>query len=179
MREAVRILGLIFVALASSVRAGEFKVDGIAIDVPWRFEGPTSGQPDAHSRTYAFTVHASNVLSPSTVLQVTEYGLATDAQAGRPGLPGITQQYLSQMLQGIGRRRTEYQLSAAKEIRVAGYPGSVASWQGKANGIGTNGKMFCISTNSGLLFFHVMGGGNAPNADMAAAIKAVENARKY
>jgi hypothetical protein len=39
--------------------------------------------------------------------------------------------------------------------------------------------MYCIVTESGLLFFHVMGGGSAPNADMVAAIKAVESARKY
>ena len=83
------------------------------------------------------------------------------------------------MLEGIERRRTEYQKTAAKDVRVAGFPGSVASWQGKVNGIGTNGKMFCIVTKSELLFFHVMGGGSTPNADMAAAIKAVESARRY
>jgi hypothetical protein len=30
--------------------------------------------------------------------------------------------------------------------------------------------MYCIVTEAGLLFFHVMGGGSAPNTDMAAAI---------
>jgi hypothetical protein len=177
MRKVVRVLALLTMMCVSSVRAGEFKVDGVAIDVPARFEGPASAQPDAHIRTYAFTVPVTSSMSSSTVLQITVYGAAADVQAGRP--EDVSQRYLSQMLEGIERRRTEYQQSASKEIRVAGYPGSEASWQGRANGIGTNGKMYCIVTESGLLFFHVMGGGSAPNADMVAAIKAVENARKH
>jgi hypothetical protein len=179
MRKVARVLGLLFIAFAPSVRAGEFKVDGIAIDVPTRFEGPASAQPDTHARTYVFTVRANNALSASTVLQVTASDLATEAQAGGSGLADISQRYLLQMLQGIERRRTEYRKSASKEIRLAGFPGSVVSWQGKANGIGTNGKMYCIVAKSELLFFHVMGGGSVPNADMAAAIRAVESARKY
>lgn len=177
MHKVVRVLGLLLVAFVASARAGEFKVGGIAIDVPARFEGPASAQSDAHTRTYAFTVRANNSLSASTVLQITAYDTAADIQAGRPA--DVSQRYLSQMLEGIERRRTEYQQSASKEVRVAGYPGSVASWQGKANGIGTNGKMLCIIAESELLFFHVMGAGSVPNADMAAAIKAVESARKY
>jgi hypothetical protein len=179
MRKVVRVLGLLFIVCAPSVRAGEFKIDGVAIDVPGRFEGPASAQSDAHTRSYVFTVRANNALSPSTVLQVTASNPATDAQAGGSGLADISQRYLLQMLQGIERRRTEYRKSVSKEVRVAGFPGSVVSWQGKVSGIGTNGKMFCIVTKSELLFFHVMGGGSVPNADMAAAIKAVENARKY
>ena len=179
MHRVSRILGLLIVVFSSSVRAGEFKVDGIAIDVPGRFAGPESAQSDAYTRTYAFTVRATSVLLPSTVLQVTEYDLATGAQAGRSGQSDLSAQYLSQMLQGIGRRRTEYQQSVAKAVRIAGYPGSVASWQGKANGVATNGKMFCIATQSTLVFFHVMGGGSVPNADMAAAIQAIEGARTY
>lgn len=177
MHKVVRVLGLLLIAFAASVRAGEFKVGGIAIDVPVRFEGPASAQSDANTRTYAFAVRARNSLSPSTVLQITVYGAAADIQAGRSA--DVSQRYLSQMLEGIEHRRSEYQRSASRKVRVAGYPGSVASWQGKANGIGTNGRMFCIVTESELLFFHVMGGGSVPNADMAAAIKAVENARRY
>ncbi|MEO6080912.1 MAG: hypothetical protein ABIQ86_14255 [Steroidobacteraceae bacterium] len=175
--QAVLILGLLTIAATSSVRAGEFKIDRVAIDVPAKFEGPISAQPDASAKTYAFTVRASNSLTPSSVLQITVYNGAADVQAGRSA--DISQRYLSQMLEGIERRRTDYQKSAPKEVRLAGFPGSVVSWQGKTNGIGTNGKMYCIVTPSGLLFFHVMGGGSMPNADMAAAIKAVENVRKY
>ena len=174
---AVLILGLLTVAAAASARAAEFKVDGIAIDVPAKFDGPVTAQPDAQAKTYAFTIPATNLLSPSTVLQITAYSAPADVQAGHSA--DVSQRYLSQMLEGIERRRTDYQESAPKEVRLAGFPGSVASWQGKANGIGTNGKMFCIVTKSELLFFHVMGGGSVPSADMAAAIKAVENARKY
>jgi hypothetical protein len=171
------LLGLLLVAFASAVPAAEFKAGGVAIDVPSRFEGPASAQSDAQAKAYVFTVRTASSLTPSSVLQVTVYGAATDAKAERPA--AISQRYLSQMLEGIERRRTEYRASAPQEIRVAGLPGSVVSWQGKANGIGTNGKMYCIVTESGLLFFHVMGGGSVPNADMAAAIKAVESARKY
>jgi hypothetical protein len=177
MRKLILVSGLVAMAAMSSLWAGEFKIDGIAIDVPARFEGPIAAQPDAQAKTYAFTILASNSLSPSTVLQITVYNGAADVQAGRSA--DDSQRYLSQMLEGIERRRTEYQKTPSKEIRVAGFPGSVASWQGKASGIGTNGKMFCIVIKSELLFFHVMGGGSAPNADMAAAIKAVENARRY
>lgn len=176
MRGVVRILWLLLITVAPSVRAGEFKVNGIALDVPARFEGPAAAQPDTHARTYAFTVPAASPLLPSTVLQVSAYA-AADAKAKRS--TAVSQRYLSQMLEGIERRRTEYRASAPEEIRVAGLPGSAVSWQGKANGIGTNGKMYCIVTEAGLLFFHVMGGGSAPNADMAAVIKAVESARKY
>lgn len=175
-RRVVRVLGLFLVLIASSVRAGEFKVNRIVLDVPARFEGPVSAQPDASAQTYAFTVPATSSLTPSSVLQITVYGAAVDARAERPAV--ISQRYLSQMLEGIERRRTDYRASAPQEIWVAGLPGSVVSWQGKANGIGTNGKMYSIVTESGLLFFHVMGGGSVPNADMVAAIKAVENARR-
>ena len=174
---AARVLGLLAIAVALLVRAGEFKVDGIALDVPARFEGPVSAQPDASAQTHAFTVRATSSLTPSSVLQITVYGAAADAIAERPA--AVSQRYLSQKLEGIERRRTEYGASAPQEIRVAGLPGSVVSWHGKANGIGTNGKMYCIVTEAGLLFFHVMGGGSVPNTDMAAAIKAVESARRY
>lgn len=177
MRKVVPVLGLLLVVFASSIRADEFKVEGITIDLPARFEGPVSAQPDARAQTYAFAVRATNSLTPSSVLQITVYDATTDVQAERPA--AVSQRYLSQMLEGIQRRRTEYRASAPQDIRVAGLPGSMVSWQGKANGIGTNGKMYCIVTEAGLLFFHVMGGGNVPNADMAAAIKAVESARKY
>lgn len=174
---AARVLGLLVISAAPFVQAGEFKVNGIDLDVPARFEGPVSAQPDASAQTHAFTVRATNSLTPSSVLQITVYGAAADVKAERPA--EVSQRYLRQMLEGIERRRTDYRASAPQEIRVAGLPGSVVSWQGKANGIGTNGKMYCIVTESGLLFFHVMGGGNVPSADMAAAIKAVESARKY
>lgn len=173
---AARVLGL-FIAAAPFVQAGEFRVSGIVLDVPTRFEGPVSAQPDASAQTHAFTVRAASSLTPSSVLQITAYGAASDDKAERPA--AVSQRYLLQMLEGIERRRTEYRASAPQEIRVAGLPGSVVSWQGKANGIGTNGKMYCIVTEAGLLFFHVMGGGSVPNTDMAAAIKAVESARKY
>lgn len=135
---AARVLGL-FIGAAPFVQAGEFKVSGIALDVPARFEGPVSAQTDASAQTHAFTVRAASSLTPSSVLQVTVYGAATDAQVERPA--AVSQRYLSQMLEGIERRRTEYRASASQEVRVAGLPGSVVSWQGKANGIGTNGKM--------------------------------------
>lgn len=170
-----RVLGLLVVAATSAVQAGEFKINGIALDVPARFEGPVSAQPDASAQTHAFTVRAPNSLTPSSVLQVTAYGAVADAKAGNP--VAVSQRYLSQMLDGVERHRTEYRATAPQEIQVAGRSGTVVSWQGKANGIGTNGKMYCIVTESGLVFFHVVGGGSLPNADMAAAIKAVETAR--
>lgn len=176
-RIAARILGLLVIAIAQSVRADEFKLNGIAVDVPANFDGPVSAQPDVGAQTHAFSVRAPSSLTPSSVLQVTVYGSITVAEAERPA--AVSQRYLSQMLEGIERRRTEYHASAPEEIRVAGLPGSVVSWRGRTNGIGTNGKMYCIVTESGLMFFHVMGGGNAPNADMAAAIEAVERARNY
>lgn len=176
MHKAARLLGLLFITVASSVRAGEFKVDGIAIDVPAGFEGPATAQPDAHARTYVFAIRSTSPLLPSTVLQVAVYDPAAEVEAGS-ALADISQRYLMQMLEGVERRRTEYRKTASKEIRLAGFPGSVVSWEGKAQGIGTSGKMYCIATKSAVLFFHVMGG--APNADMAAAIRAVENAHKY
>jgi hypothetical protein len=165
---------LAFLLIATSVQAGDFKVDGIVIDVPDKFAGPIFAKPGAKAKTYAFTIPATTWLSPSTVLQITVYDSA--AQTEQPA--SVSHQYLSQMLGGIELHRTEYQRTSSKDIRVAGFPGSVVSWQGKANGTWTNGQMFCVVTKSELLFFHVMGGGIEPNADMAAAIKAVENARK-
>jgi hypothetical protein len=99
----VRVLGLLTVVATASVRADEFKVDGIVINVPAKFEGPVTAQPDTHARTYAFTVRASSPLLPSTVLQVTVYDAAADAQAGSSA--DVAQRYLSQMLEGIERRR--------------------------------------------------------------------------
>lgn len=65
-------------------------------------------------------------------------------------------------------------MSEPRSIRLAGIPGAEGAWTGKANGFETNGSMFCIVSESALVFFHVMGGGDSPNPDMAAAIKAVE-----
>lgn len=177
MRAVAVMAGLICGGLASFSEAGQFKIGGIAIDVPGNFEGPVTAQPDARAQTYTFAVRTASPLLSSTVLQVTVYDAAVDVQAGSSA--DIAKRYLLRMLQGVERRRTEYQQSTSKEIILAGFPGSLVSWKGKANGIGTNGKMYCINSTSGLMFFHVMGGGSAPNADMGAAIKAVESARKY
>lgn len=175
-----KVLGagwLLLIALASPVRASEFKIDGIAIDVPEKFEGPAvAAQPDARARTYAFSVRTTTPLQVSPILQISVYA-AAEVRAGRSG--DLSQRYLSQMLAGIERRRTDYRQSAVKTIRLAGLPGSAATWQGKANGIDTIGEMFCVIVKTQVLFFHVMGLGSMPNADMAAAIKAVENARQY
>lgn len=59
MYKAVRVFGLVSLAFASSVCAEEFEVSGFVIDVPTRFEGPASAEPDARSKTYAFTVPAA------------------------------------------------------------------------------------------------------------------------
>lgn len=178
MLKTKRIVGLACLALALPIHAGEFKAGGFVIDVPAGFEGPVSTEPDARSKTSAFTVRASSP-SPSTVLQITLYDAGIDLGASRNSeLAEISQRYLLQMLQGIERRRTEYRRSEAKSIRLAGSPGAEVSWVGKANGLETNGKMFCVVSESGPVFFHVMGGGSSPNSDMAEAIKAVDQLRR-
>lgn len=115
VRRVAWLLGLLLVAFASAASAAEFKAGGVAIDVPRRFEGPTSTQSDAQAKAYAFTVRAASSLTPSSVLQITVYGAAADAKGERPA--AVAQRYLSQMLDGIQRRRTEYRASAPHEIR--------------------------------------------------------------
>jgi hypothetical protein len=159
------------------VCAQEFEVDGFVIDVPTRFEGPASAEPDANSKTYVVSVPAIDQ-SPSTVLQITTYDSGVDLHRSKNSESAeIPRLYLLQMLQGI-ERRTEYRRSEPGSIRLAGNPGAEATWTGKADRLLTNGKMFCVVSESGLLFFHVMGGGGSPNPDTAAAIKAVENLRR-
>lgn len=178
MYKAVRVLGLVSLAFASSVCAEEFEVSGFVIDVPTRFEGPASAEPDARSKTYAFTVPAAGP-SLSTVLQITVYDPGVDLSRSKNAeLTEISSRYLLQMLAGIERRRTEYQRSEPRSIRLGGIFGAEVAWSGKANGLETNGKMFCVVAESGLVFFHVMGGGMSPTADMSAAIKAVEQLRR-
>jgi hypothetical protein len=178
MRKIGCIAGALCLAFASSARAEEFEIAGFALDVPARFEGPVTAEPDAHSKTYAFAVHTV-VSSPSTVLQITVYDPGIDlGQSKSAELAELSQRYLLQMLQGIERRRTEYRQSEPQSIRLAGTPAAEVTWSGKANGLETNGKMFCVVSGSGLVFLHVMGGGSSPNADMAAAIGAVGKLRK-
>lgn len=169
--------GLLCLATCS-VQAEDFSVAEFVIDVPMRFEGPASAEPDANTKTYAFAVPRVGP-SPGAVLQITfviqEAALSRHADSE---LLESSQRYLLQMLQGIERRRTEYQRSEPKSIRLGSVPAAEVAWTGKANGLDTNGKMFCVVSESGLVFFHVMGGGSSPNADMVAAIKAVEQLRR-
>ena len=177
----LRILSFVcfaWLAFAPSIQAAEFGVAGLAIDVPARFEGPVSTEIDGSSKTSAFTVPSAG-LSPATVLQITAVDLGGAlSQRDDAELAEISQRYLLQMLQGIERRRTEYRRSEPKSIRLGSVPAAEVAWTGKANGLETNGKMFCVVSESGLVFFHVMGGGGSPNVDMAAAIKAIEQLRR-
>lgn len=126
MRSVALAFGLIGVCMLPFAEAGQFKIDGIVVEVPKTFDGPTIARPDARAQTHVFAAWSNSPLVPSSVLQITEYGAATDANAGRP--EAVSQQYLLQMLEGIERRRTEYRASAPVGIRVAGLPGSVVSW---------------------------------------------------
>ena len=112
MRTVAIMTGLICGGLASLSEAGQFQIGGIAIDVPAAFEGPVTTQPDTRAQTYAFTVRTTSPSVASTVLQVTVYDAAEDVQAG--GVAGITKRYLLRMLQGVERRRTEYQQTTSK-----------------------------------------------------------------
>jgi hypothetical protein len=80
---AAQVLGLLVIAAAPIAQAGEFTIDGIAIDVPARFEGPVSAQPDASAQSDAFTVRAASTLMPYSVLQITVYSAAADPNAER------------------------------------------------------------------------------------------------
>lgn len=169
------IVGCLCLA-AFSAQAGDFAVGKFVIDVPTKFAGPVSAAPDAQTKTYAFTAPSVGP-TPNAVLQITavDPGPASN-QHGESA--EISHRYLLQMLQGIERRRTDYRRSEPKSIRLADAPAAEVTWNGKANDIETNGRMFCIVSESGLLFFHVRGGGSSPNTDMAEAIKAVEQLRR-
>ena len=171
------IAGLLCLAV-SSVEAGNFAIDKFVIDIPEKFEGPVSAKPDAHTKTHAFTVPRAET-SSAAVLQITSVNRAIAlSQHADSELLEISERNLLQMLQGIERRRTEYRRSEPQAIRLAGVPAAEVAWAGKVNGLETNGKMFCVVSESGLIFFHVMGGGGSPNSDMAAAISAVKKLRK-
>jgi hypothetical protein len=164
---------------AHAAQSREFRVTGFSLEVPVKFEGPSVTQPDSASTIYSFTAQQVGFLQP-TILQITSIELGEDLRKkGDPEISGMLRQYLSQMLQGIESRREEYRDSPASHVRLAGAPGAKISWSGKTDGAYTNGMMFCGVTSTGLVFFHVVGSGKSPTTDMAAAIKAVESARRY
>lgn len=178
MQRTGYIVGMACLAFAPLIEAKGFEVGGLFVDVPARFEGPSSAEPNPNSKTYAFVV-PSVTLSPSTVLQITTVDLGVDLSRQKGSqLTEISNQYLMQMLAGIERRRTEYRRSDPISIRLGGIPGVEATWSGKLNGLETNGVIFCVATGAEIIFLHVFGDGAAPNLDMAIAIKAVEGLHK-
>jgi len=92
MRTVPLAVGLMCGCLAFFAEASQFRFGGLAIDVPTKFEGPVTAQPDERARTYAFTVRTASPLLPSTVLKITVYDTAADVQAGSSA--DISKRYL-------------------------------------------------------------------------------------
>lgn len=164
--------------VSPDVHSAEFPIGGFVLNVPAKFQGPVALKSEAMVNAYTFTVPGA-VLEKSTGLQlVVQETDMLASQLTEAELVEISRRYLSNMLQAVGRRRTDFRKSEPTAITLAGAPASEVSWTGRMNGHMSNGRLYCLATGSDILFLHVMGPGAVPDADMKTAIQAIKALRR-
>ena len=162
-------------ATLASASAGAATVGPIQLILPDGFEFARSGHHDG-ARVSAWTKANG---STKALLQVTLYDMGSTADTSTPQeLSHAAQAYLRQFLGGVERRRTDYELSPVRELRLASGPAASATWKGKLAGVDTVGVMYCaIIRKRYIVIFHTQDVGDAPTAAMRDAMKSIEAAQ--
>jgi len=169
-----RWAALLLILTCPPLHAADFSIGQFLINVPARFQGPVTTKSDAQVLAYSFSVPGS-ASGLQAVIQETD---VRGSNLSNAELIDISRRYLAKMLQAVERRRSDFRKSEPATIKLAGSPASEVTWTGRTNGVMNNGRLFCVANGSDILFLHVMGAGAVPDADMSAAIKAIQSMRR-
>jgi hypothetical protein len=171
-----KIVAALFAAsVFAPALAGDFSVGEFTLKVPESFEGPRSSTPMPRAQSHIFSVEAASVPKPAIMIVMRERD-GPPAALSSAEYVEVAKKFAAEMLSATERRRTEFQATEPREIKLAGRPAVEVAWTGKANGVAMSGRLFVVATATAVYFFHVMGG-VPPTPEVLAAIEAVRGLR--
>jgi len=173
-RAAAFILCLFTVVPARNAAAAE--VGPLVISVPDGFEGPTSSTQDGGVTTA--WIKRRPGYAGGTLLQVS----IIDMGASLNGLPAAQRgeaaiHDLMEFVNGIGRRREDFELRDIEQVSLAGLPGARVRWTGRLDDTPTVGVMYCVLVGHSVVSLHTQDGGSTITPAMYGAMSAIEAIR--
>lgn len=166
---------LIVAALATSaVHAETATVGPVVISVPEGFERQQTQRKDGMQVT-AWTKSPLGK-NGKTLLQVSVYDFGAQLdQASPKDLANGSEKYLREFLNGIERRRYNFELSPVEPVKLAGLSASRATWKGNSADVTLVGVMYCVIVRKRyVVSFHTQDLGTARTAAMREAMKSIE-----
>jgi hypothetical protein len=166
---------LLAVCVVAPVHAADFSIGEFTLKIPDAFQGPRSSTPMPRAQAHMFLVETAAVPKPAMLILMRE-GDGPGAALQPAEYVEAAKKFAAEMLDATGRRRTEFQATQPREIKLAGRPAVEVAWTGKTNGAPTSGRLFVVATATTVYIFHVMGGA-PPAAEALAAIESIKGLR--
>jgi hypothetical protein len=166
---------VLWLLVIQPVLAAPFSTDGITLDIPAGFEGPVT-QNNMDGRAFGYSKQS---LAPGirTLLQITIVDPGNNANPAtltKEELSQGAEKYVLDFLQSVERSRTEFKKGNVAHLVLGGIPAAKISWQGNAQGIATNGIMYCVIVGGNVVLLHTQDAGNKATGNMREAIGAFE-----
>ena len=172
----VRLCAALFaVCVFAPVHAADFSIGEFTLKIPDAFQGPRSSTPMPRAQAHMFLAETAAVPKPAMLILMRE-GDGPGAALQPAEYVEAAKKFAAEMLDATGRRRTEFQATQPREIKLAGRPAVEVAWTGKTNGAPTSGRLFVVATATTVYIFHVMGGA-PPAAEALAAIESIKGLR--
>jgi hypothetical protein len=166
-------LGLFGLCAFVAARGAELDLGRFTLKMPDSYQEPQTASPAPHVLMHAFFVASAPIPKPSVLVLVRENDQGPRMLKPEESL-AVSKKLAAEMVSATARRRTEFQASEPREIKLAGAPAVEVEWTGRLNDIQTSGRLFVMTVGSTAYFFHVMGGA-PPARETLDAIEAVNN----
>lgn len=168
------ILCLLLLVRAATLSA-QYEDGPIRLAVPAGFEGPEVETTSPGFKTAGFVRDIPGT-QRGTVLQITtidldQAGLSlSDLGEGDP-----TEALLDEFLASVERHRDNFQLVSRGRMELSGLPAARGEWRGIGGGRGKHGVIYCVIVGSRVVSFHAQTFDDAPEGDLAAAVRSIES----
>jgi hypothetical protein len=155
--------------------SAQYEDGPIRLAVPAGFEGPEVQTTSPGFKTAGFVRDIPGT-QRGTVLQVTTIDLdAAGLSLPDEGEAHPTESLLDEFLASVERHRDNFQLVSRGRMELSGLPAARGEWRGIGGGRGKHGVIYCVIVGSRVVSFHAQTFDDAPEGDLAAAVRAIES----
>jgi hypothetical protein len=148
----------------------------LVILVPEGFEGPI--RSDAGGGVTTAWVKRLPGMNGGTLLQVSavEVGASLDGITAAQRFEGA-RHYLLEFVDGIGQRRSNFELGDIEQVSLAGLPAARVRWTGNVDSSAAIGVMYCVLVGHSVVSLHTQDVGSVITPGMYSAMSAIEGVR--
>jgi hypothetical protein len=153
-------------------------VGPLSITVPAGFDGPTTGENEGTVMTAWIKHHAGDAGGTVLQISVVEMGTALNGITVAQRAEGA-KHYLSQFIDGVARRRDNFNLGEVESVSLAGVPAARVQWTGGVGEIQAIGVMYCVLVGSSVISLHAEDVGSEITPAMKLAMVAIEGVHAH